>query len=150
MNGTERSVEFLSKTINITDTEAILETMDKYNLGLGALRNFTSIFMGFFKGKPFVIANNTARIKILNNKKRKALVFASDFPDKMKNIYKAKERFTWYNGRLPNTLVKYETNYYPPVFFNNIAYDIDNYDYYNDLYEQRYKETLNIRGGRIA
>ena len=88
MNGTEKSIGFLSKTINMTDTEAILETMDKYNLGLGALRNLTSIFMGFFKGKPFVVANNTARIKILNNKKTKALVFASDFPTKIENIYK--------------------------------------------------------------
>ncbi len=149
MNGTEKSIGFLSKTINMTDTEAILETMDKYNLGLGALRNLTSIFMGFFKGKPFVVANNTARIKILNNKKTKALVFASDFPTKIENIYKTKERFTWYNGKLPNTLVKYKASYARPVFFNSIACDKD-YDYYNDLYEQCYKETLNIKGGRIA
>ena len=62
MNGTEHSVDFLSKTIDITDTEAILETMDKYNLGLAALRNFSSIFMGFLKGNPFVVADNTVSI----------------------------------------------------------------------------------------
>ena len=67
MNGTEHSVDFLSKTIDITDTEAILETMDKYNLGLAALRNFSSIFMGFLKGNPFVVADNTVSIKVLNN-----------------------------------------------------------------------------------
>ncbi len=87
----------------------------------------------------------------MNNKKTKALAFASDFPNRIENIYKTKERFTWYNGRLPNTLVKYKDNYYySTVFFNNIACDNDDYDYYNDLYEQCYKETLNIKGGRIA
>ena len=69
MNGTERTVSFLSKIKEITDTEAILETINKYNLSLGALKNFSSIFMGFFNEKPFVVADNTYNIKILNNKK---------------------------------------------------------------------------------
>ena len=39
MNGTERSVSFLSKINDITDTEAILETMYKYNgVGLSAVQ----------------------------------------------------------------------------------------------------------------
>lgn len=141
MNGTERSVEFLSKTIDITDTEAILETMYKYNLGLAALRNFTSIFMGFFNGKPFVVANNTINIKVLNNSNTKALAFASDFPTKFKsNIYEATERFTWYNGNLPNTLTKYKRRYYRLRYFND-------YIYHNDLYEQCYLEALK-KGGK--
>ena len=57
MNGTEKSVNFLSKIRDITDTEAILETIDKYNLSLAALKNFSSIFVGFFNGKPFVVAD---------------------------------------------------------------------------------------------
>lgn len=136
MNGTEHSVDFLSKTTDITDTEAILETMYKYNLGLVALRNFSSIFMGFFKGKPFVVADNTVSIKVLNNNKTKALVFASDFPTKFKsNIFEATERFTWYNGRLPDTLTKYKKRYYSSRFFND-------YLYHDDLYEQCYIEAL--------
>lgn len=136
MNGTEHSVDFLSKTTDITDTEAILETMDKYNLGLAALRNFSSIFMGFSNGKPFVVADNTVSIKVLNNSKTKALVFASDFPTKFKsNIYEATQKFTWYNGRLPNTLIKYKKRYYPSRYFND-------YLYHDDLYGQCYLEAL--------
>lgn len=142
MNGTEHSVDFLSKTIDITDTEAILETMDKYNLGLAALRNFSSIFMGFLKGNPFVVADNTVSIKVLDNNKTKALVFASDFPSKFtSNIYEATERFTWYNGRLPKTLTKYKKRHYSPRYF-------DDYLYHDDLYGQCYIEALNRKGGR--
>ena len=140
MNGTEHSVDFLSKTIDITDTEAILETMDKYNLGLAALKNFSSIFMGFLKGNPFVVADNTVSIKVLNNNKTKALVFASDFPAKFtSNIYEATERFTWYNGRLPKTLMKYKKRHYSRYF--------DDYLYHDDLYGQCYIEALNRKGG---
>lgn len=141
MNGTERTVEFLSTAIDITDTEAILETMSKYNLGLAALRNFSSIFMGFCKGKPFVVADNTSNIKVLKNNKTKALVFASSFPSKFKNnIYEATECFTWYGGKLPTTLIKYKKRYYSPKFY-------DDYLYHDDLYGQCYLEALEKEGG---
>lgn len=136
MNGTEHSVGFLSKTIDITDTEAILETMNKYNLGLAALRNFSSIFMGFFQGKPFVVADNIVNVKVLNNNNTKALVFASNFPTKFKsNIYEATERFTWCNEELPDTLIKYKKRYYSTRYFND-------YLYHDDLYGQCYLEAL--------
>ena len=136
MNGTENSVSFLSKVTEITDTEAILETISKYKLGLAALRNFSSIFMGFFNGKPFVVADNTMNIKVLNNKKTKALVFASSFPTKFKsNIYEPIERFTWFNGELPKCLVKYKKHYYRSSFFND-------YIYHTDIYNQCYLDIL--------
>ena len=92
--------------------------------------------MGFFKGKPFVVADNTVSIKVLNNNHTKALVFASDFPAKFKsNIFEATERFTWYNGRLPDTLTKYKKRYYSSRFFND-------YLYHDDLYGQCYIEAL--------
>ncbi|MCI8999679.1 MAG: hypothetical protein HFJ26_01780 [Clostridia bacterium] len=139
MNGTEHSVGFLSKTIDITDTEAILETMNKYSLGLVALRNFSSIFMGFFQGKPFVVADNTVNIKVLNNNNTKALVFASDFPTKFRsNIYEATERFNWHNEGLPDILIKYKKRYYSTRYFND-------YEYHNDLYGQCYLEALEKR-----
>jgi len=140
MNGTERTVSFLSKIKEITDTEAILETINKYNLSLGALKNFSSIFMGFFNEKPFVVADNTYNIKILNNKKNNALVFASSFPTKFKyNIYKPTENFIWTGGKLPNVLEKYTRKYANLKYFND-------YIYHKDLYEQCYIETLG-KGG---
>lgn len=136
MNGTEHSVSFLSKVTEITDTEAILETMSKYNLGLAALRNFSSIFMGFYNGKPFVVADNITNIKILKNKKTNAIVFASSFPSKFSsNIYEVNGKFTWYNGKLPNCLIKYKKRYFKNNFF-------DDYIYHTDLYEQCYLDVL--------
>ncbi len=141
MNGTERTVGFLSETMDITDTEAILETMSKYNLGLAALRKFSSIFMGFFKGKPFVVADNTYSIKVLNNKDTSALVFASSFPARFKNnIYEATKHFCWNGDKLPNVFKKYKRKYYKPIFF-------DDYVYHNDLYDQCYIEALEKQGG---
>lgn len=70
MNGTEHSVGFVSDIKDITDTEAILDIMSKYHLGLTALQRFSSIFMGFYNGNPFVVADNIVSIKVLNNKKR--------------------------------------------------------------------------------
>lgn len=140
MNGTEKSVNFLSKIRDITDTEAILETIDKYNLSLAVLKNFSSIFVGFFNGKPFVVADNIYNIKILNNKKNKALVFASSFPTKFKhNIYKPTENFIWTGGELPNTFEKYKRKYTRLKYFSD-------YIYHKDLYEQCYIEALD-KGG---
>ena len=141
MNGTERSVSFLSKINDITDTEAILETMYKYNLTLAALKNFSSIFMGFFNGNPFVVANNTYNIKVLNNKKSNALIFASNFPTTFKNnIYETTEHFIWTGGKLPKTLIKHKKKYAQLKYF-------DDYIYHKDLYEQCYIEALEKEGG---
>ena len=143
MNGTERSVSFISEIREITDTEAILDTMIKYNLNLNALKHFRSIFMGLFKGKPFVIANNIMNIKILNNKKKEALVFASSFPAKFRNnIYEPLEEFTWNGEELPKNLIKCKKIKYPPINLNN-------YIYHNtELYEQCYFDVLE-KGGNM-
>ena len=135
MNGTERSVEFLSHTMDITDTEAILETITKYHLGLVALKNFHSIFMGFYNKKPFVFTGNTQNIKVLNNRKKRAIVFASSFPNEFKNTYETTEKFLWTGGNLPNTLVKSKKIHFEPRFFSN-------YLYHDDLYGQCYLEAL--------
>lgn len=141
MNGTERSVDFLSKTMDITDTEAILETINKYNLGLAALNNFSSIFMGFYKGTPFVVADNTRNIKILNRKSNKALAFASSFPVRFKNnIYESTECFIWNNDILPDCLKKYKKSYHYPITY------LDNFLYSEDCYGQCYLDALENGG----
>ena len=135
MNGTEMSVNFFCHIMDITDTEAILDTMYKYNLGLGALQNFNSIFMGFYNKKPFVFAGNTENIRVFNNKKNKAIVFASSFPSDFENMYKTTGRFLWTGGTLPNTLIKKQKRYFPKKYFND-------YLYQDGLYEQCYLEEL--------
>ena len=137
MNGTEQSVKFISDINGITDTEAILDLMSKYNLGLTALQKFSSIFMGFYKGKPFVVADNTLNIEILKNKHNKALVFASRFPQKFRsNIFEPKYYFTWNGGKLPDMTKR-----------SNHIYFLDNYVFDSDLYGQCYIDAYNKKGG---
>lgn len=137
MNGTETSVKFLSNIKEITDTEAILDIIKKYNLGITALKKLSSIFVGFRNGKPFVVADNIYNIKVLNNKRNNAIVFASDFPKSFKkNIYRPTEPFLWFNGNLPNCLEKDKQLKLRRYIGNKKLYD--NYysidDYYYDQY----------------
>ena len=142
MNGTESTVNFLAKIKGITDTEAILETMEKYHLGLAALKNFSSIFVGFYNHKPFVVADNTLRIQILKEKNSSAIAFASSFPRKFKNVYEPKECFIWNGGKLTVELEKHKERYFPVYY--------DNYIYQEDLYGQCYLEALGKEGGNVA
>lgn len=133
MNGTEKTVEFFSNAMKITDTEAILEIINKYNLELSALSNLNSIFMGFFKGNPFVVADNLFNIKIYKN--RNALAFASSFPYKFRNIFTPTEHFCWNGGELDVKMEKYKRTYIPS-YYKNLVYD-------DDIYGQYYFDILN-------
>ena len=133
MNGTERSASFISRIKDITDTEAILDIINKYNLGLPALKCFSSIFMGFYKNKPFVVADNTHNIKIYKNDKNNALIFASNFPVYItKNIYNVNECFSWNGEEFDKSLLTKRNN----RFTRTLSYR--NLVYHNDLYDQCY------------
>jgi len=126
MNGTERTEKLLTKVKDITDTEAILSVKEKFNLEIPALKHLSSIFVGFSKGKPYIVANNTHNIKLLYKKKENTIIFASEFPDKLKkNIYAAKEAFVWNDGKIDmNNFIKYVKEKqvkYNSTYFNNIA-----------------------------
>lgn len=141
MNGSESSVTFISKALDITDTEMILDLISKYNLNISVLKNFESIFMGFDNGTPFVIANNTQRIKLFKNKASKAIVFASSFPSIFKeDVYIPKEKFIWKGGKIPNIFKKYIRQPQKMAI-------IEDYIYHNDLYGQCYLNVRSDKGG---
>ena len=95
--------------------------------------------MGFYKGKPFVVADNTVSIEILNNKNNQAIVFASRFPKKFKyNIFEPENCFTWNGGKLPKMYKRYNKIYTSPV-------ELD-YIFENDLYGQCYLEAYKKEG----
>lgn len=168
MNGTENKMDFIAGPLEITDTEAILETKVKYNLSLPALKYFKSIFIGFSKGKPYVVANNTYNLKLMRDVKKEAIVFASAFPDNIKKkIYKPVKPFIWNGDKIDMSNFKeYKENkyyhkylfesYYNPFFTKDIEkekdlysnQEIDEFDYYSDLYKQYDKEMMeNKRDG---
>lgn len=141
MNGSEPSVGFISKPLDTTDTEMILDIISKYNLSINVLKNFTSIFMGFNNGIPFVVANNTQRIKLLKSKTSKAIVFASNFPAIFKeDIYIPKEKFIWKGEKIPNVFKKY-------IRKPKKTAVLEDYIYHNDLYGQCFMDIRSDKGG---
>jgi len=146
MNGTEDSVSFLSEAKDITDTEAILDIMNKHNLSLAALTNLGSIFVGFQKGEPFMVANNTRNIMLLYKKENNAIIFASEFPKNLrKDIYEFKECYVWNNDAInENVLKKYKPS--KPIRISN-WYDYFDFD---EVYGQGYFKRSNEEGDKYA
>lgn len=153
MNGTERTEKLLTKVKDITDTEAILKVKEKFGLEVPALKNLSSIFVGFSKGKPYVVANNTHNIKLLYKKSNNSIVFASEFPDKFKdNIYAPKEEFVWNNGPIGmynfKKYVKEISTRFYPSYLDTSRYgqtsfaDFDDDTLSEDLYYQEYLREL--------
>lgn len=171
MNGTESQMNFLTGPLEITDTEAILDLKVTYNLELPALRYFNSVFVGFTKGTPFVVADNIYNLKLLNNPKKNAIVFASSFPDSFKkNIYKPNEKFIWNNDEINMNIfsecknikiyqnsffrtnkkkfkIKDEINENDEDDFLDLMQEeyIDEFDYYSDLYDIYDEDILEYR-----
>lgn len=146
MNGTEGSVSFLSDAKDITDTEAILDIMNKYNLSIAALTNLNSIFVGFQKGEPYMVANNTRNIMLLYNKENNGIIFASEFPRTLrKDIYEFKNCCIWNNEPINENLIE---KYKPRE--TRSFYDL--YDYYDfdEMYGQAYFKALNKAGDKYA
>lgn len=172
MNGTENKIDFLSKPLEKTDTELILDVKVTYNLELPALTHFNSIFVGFSKGKPYVVADNTYNIRLLRNVKKNAIVFASEFPESMKkNIYSPKDTFIWNGEEIDMTnfisyrkIKEYQRNlfnYSKPFLAKDNEDDLetvfinqekDEFDYYSDFYKEYDKELekYNKEGERYA
>ncbi len=144
MNGTERSVGLVSNIKEITDTEAILDLKTLYKWGLPALRKLKSIFVGFAKGKPYIVANNTYNVKLLNNKKNNAIVFASDFPNKInKNVYEPKKCFIWNDEPIDmSQFKKYKKKKVYKRMYFDLLLEFNEEDYYEDLYAKYYGQQV--------
>lgn len=156
MNGTERCEPLLTSAKDITDTEAILNVKEKFDLEIPVLRNLSSIFVGFSKGKPYVVANNTRNIKLMYKKNDNSIVFASEFPDKLKkNVYSANEEFIWNGETIDMTKFK-KPNKKKSAKPKQMAFEdiipFDELEYYHDLYEgyynteQEFEELLKSEG----
>lgn len=146
MNGTERTEELLTKAKDITDTEAILSIKEKFNLEIPVLKNLSSIFVGFTKGKPYVVANNTRNIQLMYKKNDKSIVFASEFPDKLKkNIYDANKEFIWNGDEIDLSNFKMhkkkKQEKFKQITFSDFQ-EFDEIEYYQNLYEYWYKDKM--------
>lgn len=153
MNGTERTEKLLTNVKDITDTEAILKVKEKFDLEIPALKNLSSIFVGFSKGKPYIVANNIHNIKLLYKKSNNSIVFASEFPDKFKkNIYAPIDKFIWNTEPIEMSNFKKYVKEAPTRFYqsyiNTREYGQTSFADYNDdvlsedIYYQEYLQEL--------
>lgn len=107
MNGTEKKYEeecIYDRSGNMTDAERVIAEFgrsnvdpEKFFIGTG----LDSVYLGFFKGKPFVASNYYPNLRFLT--RDNAIVFGSDFPVEYDgiNIYDTtSDDFYWEEGRV--------------------------------------------------
>lgn len=129
MNGTEYEFSLLSRKLNKTDTELILELATLYKKPVTKfIKDLSSVFIGFYQFKPFAFTPSKYKdLKILYVPDKKAIAFASQFPEqdsKNEDIYIPKKYpFFWESGKRLN-IKKYEPKiseysylypYYSPI-----------------------------------
>lgn len=101
VNGNERSVSPLASIRNITDSRFILEMIAEMDMPLfETLQVFESNFFGFYNGKPFIKKGNRDMLKW---EKDSGIVFSSDFPFAMTNLFRPDEDYFWFDGVERNT-----------------------------------------------
>lgn len=101
MNGHESGFASLAEYWKITDTETLLRIAVKMNLPIPYIfTHFSSVFMGFHKGRAFVVSSRIlCDLEVLH--KEKSIVFASQFPEEWEDVYETSGKFFWFGGRLP-------------------------------------------------
>lgn len=96
VNGNEKEVSRLAGIKGVTDSAFILEMISEMEMPLfESLQVFESNFFGFYDGKPFVKKGNRDMLKW---EKDKGIVFASDLPFGMKDLYRPDEDYFWFDG----------------------------------------------------
>lgn len=148
MNGTEQGFTRLGKALgDITDTEAVLKTMIKFNLNSKFLINLTAVYIGFEDKKPFVAVGGYGDLQFIVNEYAGGIVFASEFPQEFGTVYEpAKRPFYWKGDRkghfkIPanaNLVNNTKTYYY--YGFNNYRYNYDYDDYVFNNSKKRKEE----------
>lgn len=101
VNGNEKSVSPLASIKGITDSRFILEMISEMDMPLfETLQVFESNFFGFYNGKPFIKKGNRDMLKW---EKDGGIVFASDFPFGMTDLFSPEEDYFWFDGAERNT-----------------------------------------------
>jgi hypothetical protein len=96
MNGTESGYKALAERLNVTDSETVLLTAKKFKLPLiDTLTKLSSVFMGFDNGTPYVAVGGGYFKDLEVIYEGDAIVFASEFPDRVTSYTPVKFPFSW-------------------------------------------------------
>ncbi|WP_018963545.1 hypothetical protein [Coprothermobacter platensis] len=104
MNGTEKDLLPMASQMNMSDTQLILikTVMDK--LSPISLLRYHSNFAGFYNGNPFLVKNRDVDMHLHYNKISNAIVFASEFPEEVRN-FNVPDIFYWDNNEPVEQLI---------------------------------------------
>jgi hypothetical protein len=143
MNGTESDMKGIAKMLNITDTEAILKCIKKFDLDLiKTLTQFDSAFIGFKDGEPFAVANKEwgSSLKIVRD--GSALVLASSFPYIFDSEEPLKFPFVWTEGSKIKAKKAAKYNYFLPKYNDSslrvLVHSMESNEWYASDYADYY------------
>ncbi|NPV87938.1 hypothetical protein HPY42_00210 [Coprothermobacteraceae bacterium] len=98
MNGTEDVLIPLAKDSGLTDTELVLAQLVLQRLPPIFLLGYHSNFAGFYNGQAFVVRNRGVDLKLFRDSRAGAIVFASEFPDEVKELSELPPDYYWFEG----------------------------------------------------
>jgi predicted glutamine amidotransferase len=111
MNGTETKFTGIADILGITDTEAVLKTIVRFQLPLKkTLTQLTGTYVGFINGRAFAIANQSGYKNLeIAQGENGALVMASQLPDVFERYEADKLPFVYAEGEDMPKLIKMRT-----------------------------------------
>jgi hypothetical protein len=96
MNGTESGYKGLADALNITDTQAVLLSIRRFNLDLyETLKPLSSNFIGFNDGVPFATSPNNYKSYDIARNEIGAIVIASSLPEEFEIHEPIGKPFVW-------------------------------------------------------
>jgi len=96
VNGNESTISPLALLMETTDSDFILRMISEMEMPLfETLQVFEANFFGFYEGKPFIKKGNRDMLKW---EKDGGIVFASDLPFGMTDLFSPEENYFWFDG----------------------------------------------------
>lgn len=98
MNGTESGFASLASMLDITDSEAVLRAAVAFNKDIRevCVDVCNATFVGFYKGKPWLVARDASYSGLQFVKDGDMYVFASTLPAEFKDRKQVSGKRTWY------------------------------------------------------
>lgn len=146
MNGTESGYAGLAHALDITDTQAVLLSVKKFNLDLfDTLKPLSSNFIGFVDGVPFATSPNNYKSYDIA-KEDNAIVIASSLPSEFKEVYRPVGKpFVWKGTEALNVEKK---PVYTPTVVTRRFYEPDD-DATSSSYYESWRKRLEAKAEEV-
>lgn len=140
MNGTETTYSGLANELEVTDTNAILLCVKKFNLDLfKTIKDLSSNFIGFENGVPFATSPNSWKSYEIAKDDDGAIIISSSLPSDFEKFEPVKKPFMWKEGEVLNVKKKVESKFVSTYYGHNSVFK-----------SEKKTEKANVVTGRAA